>query len=326
MFKLYANKNNLSLREREIITSGSKNVYDVHFSFSADWDGLAKTAIFQYGGRKVSVSLKEDGECKVPWEVLSSYGRPLMVGVYGQRDDTVVLPTVWVSLGVVLQGALSGEKTGPDSVPEDWQEVLEGKGDNLSLSGQTLNLRSGEKVLSSVYLPGSGADITLGDGLIKEGDTLSVDNPVRGVMTKTEYDALTEEQKSSGTYFVDDGATSSCGNVYDGEEHVIGTWFGKPLYRKCFRATSPSQQNTNGILVSFPGIIPINIYGNLIVGDQWGSIMPLNLFEGSNSYICAWYLDGYIKMKQTHPQGAFSDKPVNIVCEYTKTTDQGVSA
>ena len=173
---------------------------------------------------------------------------------------------------------------------------------------------------------GSGSDITLGDGLIKEGDTLSVDNPVRGVMTKTEYDALTEEQKSSGTYFVDDGATSSCGNVYDGEEHVIGTWFGKPLYRKCFRATSPSQQNTNGILVSFPGIIPINIYGNLIVGDQWGSIMPLNLFEGSNSYICAWYLDGYIKMKQTHPQGAFSDKPVNIVCEYTKTTDQGVSA
>ena len=321
MFKLYANKNNLSLREREIITSGSKNVYDVHFSFSADWDGLAKTAIFQYGGRKVSVSLKEDGECKVPWEVLSSYGRPLMVGVYGQRDDTVVLPTVWVSLGVVLQGALSGEKTGPDSVPEDWQEVLEGKGDNLSLSGQTLNLRSGEKVLSSVDLPGSGSDITPGDGLIKEGDTLSVDNPVRGVMTKTEFDALTEEQKASGTYFVDDGAKCSCGEIYSTEEQVVGTWIdGKPLYRRVYQGGSISivgdwLKLSNNPITAFGALIDIHMTFLQTADKAWEQI-------GASEGVLRVYTDGHIYASCAH---VVADMWY-VVVEYTKTTDQEVSA
>ena len=41
--------------------------------------------------------------------------------------------------------------------------------------------------------PGSGTALIAGDGLSKDGDTLNVDNPVRGILTQAEFDALTEE-------------------------------------------------------------------------------------------------------------------------------------
>ena len=43
MFLLYAEKNQLAVREKEPITSGSVNVYPVQFEFSEDWDGLDRT-------------------------------------------------------------------------------------------------------------------------------------------------------------------------------------------------------------------------------------------------------------------------------------------
>lgn len=121
------------------------------------------------------------------------------------------------------------------------------------------------------------------------------------------------------------GASSSSdegGEVYSTEETRIGTWIdGKPLYRKCFQTTSPPIQDTTTILVPFPDIVPIHIYGNLIVSDIANSIMPLNFMEGSSAYIFTWYIYNAIQMKHAHPENVFSNKPVNIVCEYTKTTD-----
>ena len=57
MFILYANKNMLSLRQREPVTSGSVNVYSVLFEFSDDWDGLARTAVFRAGQESRSILL-----------------------------------------------------------------------------------------------------------------------------------------------------------------------------------------------------------------------------------------------------------------------------
>lgn len=161
MFKLHADKNKLALREREAVTSGSKNVYTVHFTFSADWNGLTRIAVFQYGDRKISVSLDDNGDCRIPWEVLSSYGRPLMVGVYGAQDDTIILPTVWVSLGTVLQGASLGDTPEPGPLPEDWQEALNSKGDALGYTDTgELGLYSGEELLSSVPVAGGEGGAT----------------------------------------------------------------------------------------------------------------------------------------------------------------------
>ena len=46
MFVLKAEKNRLTVLERELVTSGSVEAYTVRFQFSRDWDGLSRAACF----------------------------------------------------------------------------------------------------------------------------------------------------------------------------------------------------------------------------------------------------------------------------------------
>jgi len=123
MFDLYADKNKLSLRQKELTTSGSLNVYNARFEFSPDWDGLDKVAVFRAGGETVSVLLPGSGECSIPWEVLDRPQAPLYAGVYGTKGEDVILPTQWVYLGTVLEGAVPGEAVQPPT-PDVYQQIL----------------------------------------------------------------------------------------------------------------------------------------------------------------------------------------------------------
>ena len=154
MFLLQASKNKLTLLSREPLTSGSVNAYLVRFAFSPDWEGLTRTAVFRYGGGEaVSVLLDGTDQCTIPWEVLTSHGARLDVGVYGKLGEDVALPTVWANLGTVLAGAAPGDDARPPT-PELWRQELDQKGDNLDYDGLNLRLRSGEKVLSEVQVTG----------------------------------------------------------------------------------------------------------------------------------------------------------------------------
>lgn len=175
MLDLYAEKNKLVVREKETITSGSVNVYPMKFEFSNDWDGLRKTVMFQAGDVEKSVSLT-GGVCTVPAEVLTMAGHYLMVGVCGKADGLTVLPTTWATLGLIREGAVPGDIQTPNPPTEDWEEALRGKGDNLSLVGRILALRSGETVLSDVELPPAGETIAynFGHGLNQNGLDITV--------------------------------------------------------------------------------------------------------------------------------------------------------
>lgn len=153
MFQLYADKNQLTVRQREAVTSGSVNAFRVCFQFSEDWEGLERTAVFRCGDASASVLPDGEGECAVPWEVLTVPGQRLEAGVCGFRGGELVLPTIWASLGVVLEGASPGAEAGPPT-PELWRQELDRKADALALEGQALSLLSGERVLSSVEVPG----------------------------------------------------------------------------------------------------------------------------------------------------------------------------
>lgn len=159
MFVLYADKNQLSVREKEPVTSGSVNVYPVQFEFSEDWDGLERTAIFQAGCMEKTVSLT-GGACSVPAEVLPEPGYYLMVGLCGKQGESTVLPTIWANLGLILEGAVTGdapEPPEPTPPPEGWQEALNSKGDNLAYTDTgELGLYAGDKLLSSVPVLGGG--------------------------------------------------------------------------------------------------------------------------------------------------------------------------
>lgn len=131
MFEFYADKNDLRLRAREPVTSGSVNVYRARFQFSDDWEGLDKVAVFRAGGSSVRVSLPESGECSIPWEVLSEARAQLYAGVYGYQGGEIVLPTQWVYLGTILEGAAQGEAPKP---PPDGSGGVGGTSDHRQLT------------------------------------------------------------------------------------------------------------------------------------------------------------------------------------------------
>lgn len=104
MFVLYADKAQLDVRQREPITSGSVNAHQLCFEFSPEWEGLEKTAIFQAGCAESAAALT-GGACTIPPEVLKAPGYFLMAGVCGKAGETLVMPTVWANLGLILEGA-----------------------------------------------------------------------------------------------------------------------------------------------------------------------------------------------------------------------------
>lgn len=130
MFILYASKNQLTVRKKEPITSGSVNVNQVRFEFSEDWDGLERVAVFKAGSVSQPVLLDDTNTCEIPWEVLEKSGIQLQAGVYGTLGEETVLPTIWASLGTILKGVDAPEGQYPPT-PELWEQALAGKQDKL---------------------------------------------------------------------------------------------------------------------------------------------------------------------------------------------------
>lgn len=176
MFTLYADKNKLTLRQRETVTSGSVNIYQVRFEFSADWDGMKRTAVFRAGGESRPVLLDESGGCSIPWEMLENPGIRLYAGVYGTRGGNVVLPTVWADLGMILTGAAPGEDARLPT-PELWQQELDQKQDRLhGLPGQVVGFDEEGKAMAVDMMSVEGETLCqFGHGLKRSGNLISVD-------------------------------------------------------------------------------------------------------------------------------------------------------
>jgi len=128
----------VKVRDREIrvaptapVTSGSVGL-PVTWTFSEEWEGLAKTAVFRGSDTARDVFLTEDA-CVVPAEVLAESDGPLEIGVRGVQithdedadEDivTVVIPTIWGRIDRIYDGTIPSEAD--PSVPEpDWTEQV----------------------------------------------------------------------------------------------------------------------------------------------------------------------------------------------------------
>lgn len=173
-----------------------------------------------------------------------------------------------------------------------------------------------------------GGNITAGDGLSKEGDTLSVTTPVRGIVTHAEFDALTEAQKNSGLYVISDGGggggsgEESTGEIYSTEETRIGTWIdGKPLYRMIVEGTTGTTANAENTVYSIPGsaIIPTNLYGMCVFNNEVR--MPINCEYATNNGVACIMKSNTIITLPKHSN--YCNQYICIIVEYTKTTDEG---
>lgn len=183
----------------------------------------------------------------------------------------------------------------------------------------------------------AGQDLTAGDGLSREGNTLNVDNPNRGILSQTEFDALSEEQKRSGTYFVDDGSSGgssgSAWEVYSTEETRIGTWIdGKPLYRKVIAAETGdkiagSTEETNPLhdvsTLNIETLCSMEMTALTYGGQTW--ITPPATVNFSRDYSMTAFIDNGI-LKERHTIAQYNNCPIYITITYTKTTDKGGTA
>lgn len=114
--------------EKERITTGSAGI-EVQFTFSEDWDGLSKVALFRNGDEaetQVDMALDETGLTTLPPEICSEdyIDEAVMVGVYGTDGlGTVIIPTVWVSIGALREGAISQGSTAAPPTPDMWAQL-----------------------------------------------------------------------------------------------------------------------------------------------------------------------------------------------------------
>lgn len=110
MTEISVTNQKIKIISSDIVVSGTVSCV-AHFSFSDEWDHLAKTALFRPSGGKCScyheasdvysATIDDDGHCKIPVEVLTPGGK-LEIGVYGVGYG-IILPTVW-SNGIAIRG------------------------------------------------------------------------------------------------------------------------------------------------------------------------------------------------------------------------------
>ncbi len=163
MFVVDVRKSAISLREKETIASGSVAVYKVKFNLDEAWKPEYKLfAVFKASNYTATVPLNEKHIAEIPWELtVKRYkGNALYAGVNGRLEDgTVVLPTIWVSLGLIQEGAEISDTVPRPPHKSAYDELisgLDGKGDSLNYEGDNLKLLSKGKEISSVTIKSGG--------------------------------------------------------------------------------------------------------------------------------------------------------------------------
>ena len=110
--------------------------------------------------------------------------------------------------------------------------------------------------------------------------------------------------------------------IYDTTERVIGTYMGKPLYRRSYETVSPSTENTIQTLVNTS--LPENYDAIFITGgfieNTFGAQYPLNMELSSTDYVTTWVRSGLGIGQKVADANKCNQRTV-IHIEYTKTTD-----
>lgn len=119
----------------ERITTGMVGK-QVSFDFSAEWDGLVKTVVFEGNGVTKDVALSGD-TAVIPHECLTAPGGMLRVGMFG-TDGTIQTPTVYTDIGQIEQGADPSGDTSADPTLPIWAQLqaMMGSLDNLTTTAR----------------------------------------------------------------------------------------------------------------------------------------------------------------------------------------------
>lgn len=158
---------------------------------------------------------------------------------------------------------------------------------------------------------------------------LGVSMPFK-TMTQEEFDSASEEDKK-GIILTNPqvGIHIARPEIYSEEETLIGSWLGKPLYRKTIDIKTPSTVDQYKDVCSLGfDIDVVNIYGFLRTQDDLNtqhSVVPLSHYQNSTNYMYFYVHKNTSKESfvSIYTKGSgYTNKSAWIIVEYTKTTDE----
>ena len=152
-----------------IITTGMVGV-PVSFMFDSWWDGLTVTAVFKGSGAPISVPLLGATETVVPWEVLKRPSTLLRIGAEGRLPDgTLVIPTTWATVGIVMSGANATDDLANPPTPTAFDRIMSQIGNMNDLATEDKSSLVAAVNEAMEKGGGSGATIELDTTLTVEG-------------------------------------------------------------------------------------------------------------------------------------------------------------
>lgn len=117
--------------ELEPLTSGMAGK-SIRLEFSGDWQGLSRTVIYKTDEVEIDTLLQTTDlivDAEIPWEVLQTAGKTVVIGVYGTGDNgQTIIPTMWTALGTVCAGAVIDGIDPSEYTPDLVTQVLAAAG------------------------------------------------------------------------------------------------------------------------------------------------------------------------------------------------------
>lgn len=111
------------------VVANTRGKLFARFNVDAEWDSLAKTAVFQHGMDEPVMVPATEETVEIPPEVIVA--GELRVGIVGLGSDGLVqIPTQWMDKPIRIWPSTPVSGKGPDTIaPELWQQALAAIGD-----------------------------------------------------------------------------------------------------------------------------------------------------------------------------------------------------
>lgn len=127
MFRVQVDKSDLKLLESEPIVTNASGVYLILFSFSEEWDGFGKTAIFTSDSDSdpaYKMLLNDANTCQIPWELLKDPDKIIYLGLCGIDESGNRLPTVSIPIGQTVSGACQESTESEPPTPSIYDQLM----------------------------------------------------------------------------------------------------------------------------------------------------------------------------------------------------------
>lgn len=108
--------------------------------------------------------------------------------------------------------------------------------------------------------------------------------------------------------------------VIDGNEHIIGSYYGKNLYSKNFKGTTPNSSGVVAVNLSSLNIEEVIDYEGIIIKST-GTYKKAISYSGDTTDWAQFCIDSSKNLKYYCGSKEYYSRPYQITIKYTKTTD-----